>query len=289
MLIIDAHNHPDWYQHNIDKHLQNMAACGISRTWLFSWECNPDEYSTHYRSYVPDVNNGRRGPISFERCARYHELYPDKFVIGYCPDPRRPEAIDVLEMAIDIHNVRVCSELKLRMMYDNPDALRMFRFCGAKGLPITIHIDYEFETGRQYPRPTWWYGGGIDAFERAVQACPETIFIGHAPGFWAHISDDGQHDKEAYPEGPIVAGGKLITMMREYPNLYCDTSAGSGLVALKRDLGFTKDFLIEFQDRVLYGRDDFTNDHQEFLDSLDLPADVLQKIYSGNALKLVPE
>ena len=36
----------------------------------------------------------------------------------------------------------------------------------------------------------YWYGGGIDCLERLLQKCPETNFLGHAPGFWCHISDD---------------------------------------------------------------------------------------------------
>ena len=39
---------------------------------------------------------------------------------------------------------------------------------------------------------------------------------------------------------------------------------------------------------MLYGRDRFDNVHQELLNSLDLPTAVLEKIYSGNALKLLP-
>jgi predicted TIM-barrel fold metal-dependent hydrolase len=173
-------------------------------------------------------------------------------------------------------------------MYDNPDAIRMYRFCGEKGLPVTVHIDYEFNSGRKYPRPNYWYGGGIEAFERAVRACPETIFLGHAPGFWSHISGDDQFDKASYPKGPVEPGGKLIQMLRDYPNLYCDLSAGSGNNALKRDPEFARDFLLEFKTRVLYARDYFDSIHQELLDSLDLPADVLELIYSGNALRLVP-
>jgi predicted TIM-barrel fold metal-dependent hydrolase len=46
--------------------------------------------------------------------------------------------------------------------------------------------------------------------------------------------------------------------------------------------------LLEIQDRLLYARDYFDNQHQDFLNALDLPADVLAKLYSGNALKLVP-
>jgi predicted TIM-barrel fold metal-dependent hydrolase len=184
--------------------------------------------------------------------------------------------------------VRVYGELKLRMMYDNPDALRIFRFCGEKNLPVIVHLDYEFDTGAKYPRPSWWYGGGIEPFERAVRKCPETSFLGHAPGFWAHISGDNQYNKNAYPTSKVVPGGKLISMLRQYPNLNCDLSAGSGLNALKRDPEFAKDFLLEFQDRILYGRDYFENAHQEFLNGLELSEKVLAKIYSGNALRLVP-
>jgi len=285
-MIIDAHNHPDFNGHNFAKCLANMAQYNIDKAWLLSWESPADEYDHNVGTTMADL--GPTGPIPFSRCVSYAERAPDKFVLGYAPDPRRPEAIDQLESAIAVHGVRVFGELKLRMMYDNPDALRMFRFCGQKKLPVIVHIDYELETGAKYPRPNWWYGGGVEALERAIQACPETIFIGHGPGFWAHISGDDQFSKVAYPSGKVVPGGKVVTMLRQYPNLYAGLEAGSGWNALNRDLEFAKDFLLEFQDRLLYGRDEYSNRHQELLNSLGLPEEVLVKIYAGNALRLVP-
>lgn len=286
-MIIDAHNHPDWHKHNLDRFLENMAANNIDLTWLLSWECPADEADPSYNHSMSPIGDSDC-PIPFSRCVSYAERAPGKFVLGYAPDPRRPEAIDRLDAAMTLYDVRVCGELKLRMTYDNPDALRMYRFCGEKGLPVTVHIDYEFNSGRNYPRPNYWYGGGIEAFERAVRACPETIFLGHAPGFWSHISGDDQFDKASYPKGPVEPGGKLIQMLRDYPNLYCDLSAGSGCNALKRDPEFAREFLLEFKTRVLYARDYFDSIHQEFINSLGLPADVLELIYSGNALRLVP-
>jgi len=285
-MIIDAHNHPDWHGHNLDRFLQNMAQYNIDKTWLLTWECPPDECDPEHNH--TSLRDGW-GPIPFSRGLRYTEHAPDRFVLGYAPDPRRADAIDRLGAAIEIYGVRLYGELKLRMMYDNPDALRMFRFCGEKGLPVTVHIDYEFDTGSKYPRPNWWYGGGIEAFERAVRACPGTTFIGHGPGFWAHISNDDLYDQVPYPIGKVVPGGKLPQMFRQYPNLYADLSAGSGLNALTRDSPFAREFLLEFQDRLLYGRDCFDNRMQEFLNSLGLPQETLTKIYAGNALRLVPE
>jgi predicted TIM-barrel fold metal-dependent hydrolase len=285
-MIIDAHNHPDWHGHSVSKFLRNMEQYNIDRTWLLSWEAPRDEYNPSSYSVVPDHDGN--GPISFKRCVAYVEQYPDKFVLGYAPDPRLPDAIDRLKSAIDVYGVRIYGEIKLRMMYDNFDAIRLFRFCGERLLPVVVHLDYEFDSGHKYPRPNYWYGGGIDSFERAVKACPATIFLGHAPGFWAHISGDDRYDKEPYPKGKVEPGGRVAAMLRQYPNLYCDISAGSGHIALSRDRDFTREFLVEFQDRILYGRDNFTNNHQEFLNSLDLPQQVLDKIYADNALKLVP-
>ena len=175
------------------------------------------------------------------------------------------------------------------MMYDNPDALRLFRAAGEMGLPVLLHFDYEYDTGRRFPRPSWWYGGGIDCLERVLIACPETNFIGHAPGFWAHISRDDKYKTEAYPSGPVIPGGEIERLLEKYPNLYCDISANSGLRALLRDTAYTVSFLTRFRKRVLYGRDYYYNDHQQLLSSLALEKEILEDIYFKNALRLIHE
>ncbi len=286
-MIIDIHNHPDWHGHDLCRFLENMDKYHIDKTWLLSWESPADEYDPWFLPYLTPLSESGSA-VPFSRCVSYGERAKDRFILGYAPDPRVPTAIDRLAAAIDIHGVRVCGEVKVRMMYDNPDALRMFRFAGEKGLPVILHLDYESDTGHDYPRRTNWYGGGIDCLERVLKACPNTIFLGHAPGFWAHISGDDQFDKTMYPKGPVLPGGRLSILLKQYPNLYCDMSGGSGCNALTRDPAFGKEFILEFQDRILYARDYFDNAHQEFLNALGLPEEVLTKIYSGNALKLVP-
>ena len=94
---------------------------------------------------------------------------------------------------------------------------------------------------------------------------------------------------EVYPKGKVVEGGKLIKALRKYPNLYCDISGTSGWNALSRDIEFTKEFLDEFQDRVLFGRDLYIhNRHLELLQSIDIPESIRAKILGENALRLVP-
>ena len=286
-MIIDVHNHPDWGGYTMKKIIENMDKNHIDKTWILSWECPADEYDPSYLPGTPDPDFAD-GPISFRRCAEYVQNAPERFIAGYAPDPRRPNAIERLKRMMGLYGVKVYGELKLRMMYDDWDAVRLYRFCGENGLPVVVHIDYEipWEKG-YYPRPNWWYGGGIEAFERAVAACPETFFIGHAPGFWAHISNDDKYLTIAYPEGKVAPGGKLPDMLRRYKNLYCDISANSGLNAFKRDPAFAAEFIDEFQDRILYGRDSMENNHQEFINGMALPASVTDKIYYKNAIKLI--
>ena len=66
-------------------------------------------------------------------------------------------------------------------------------------------------------------------------------------------------------------------------------SANSGCQALRRDPEFAREFLVEFQDRVVYARDYFDNQHQELINSLGLNQEVLEKIFHANAEKLIKE
>ena len=133
-----------------------------------------------------------------------------------------------------------------------------------------------------------WYGGEIDCLERALERCPKTTIIGHAPGFWRHISGDAYTDPKTYPDRPITPGGRLIDLFGRHDNLWADLSAGSGLTAMRRDTDHAVQFITKYQDRLLYGRDAPGNDLREFLDTLELDEDIEGKLYSGNALKLVP-
>src|SRR5581483_4489630 len=99
-----------------------------------------------------------------------------------------------------------------------------------------------------------------DKLETVLKLCPKTNFIGHAPGFWRHISGDGYTAPETYPKGAVTPGGRVPELLARYPNLYADLSAGSGLTAISRPPeGQGRQFLIDFQDKLLFGRDEFTD------------------------------
>ena len=85
----------------------------------------------------------------------------------------------------------------------------------------------------------------------------------------------------------MAPGGKIEALLEKYPNLYCDISAGSGHNALNRDHEYARAFLERWQDRVLFGRDYFDNEHQSLLNNLSLSAQALEKIFAGNALRIL--
>ena len=284
-MIIDIHNHADYHGYSAEKIVKNMDENGIDVTCLLSWEAPKNEFSPATKSAFSPFSDM---PVPFLRCAEYKSYAPERFLLGFCPDPRDPEAIDRLRAVVELYDISICGELKLRMMYDNPDAIRLYKVCAEYGLPVLMHLDYCIDSEKnRYPWPNYWYGGGIDALERVLALCPETNFIGHAPGFWSHISKDDQFDKYSYPKGKVIPGGRIEELLNKYPNLYCDISAGSGYNALSRDLDFTRGFIERYQDRILYARDYFDNVHMTLIDSLGLSDSVRGKLYEHNARKIL--
>jgi len=288
MYKIDAHNHPDFCNMNFEKSIENMNQNGIDKTILLSWENPWDENYMSNKTSCPsplsyDV------PVPFECCLNYYEKAPDRFILGYCPDPRKPDAIYKLKSAIDTYGVKVCGEVKFRMMYDNPDIIDLFRFCGEQGLPVTLHID-NATAHMAHPasyRKHYWYGGDILTLERTLELCPETNFLGHAPGFWGCISGDDEWKTVGYPKGPVLPGGHVERLLEKFPNLYCDCSAGSGCIALSRDKEYTKKLVETYPDRFVFARDEFSSNLAELFDSLGLSNELLEGFYHGNIEKLM--
>lgn len=142
-------------------------------------------------------------------------------------------------------------EVSANIEFHDPRAVNLFRQCGKWNFPVVIESS----------APGEGHYGFIDLpgspyLERLLRQIPETIIIGHGPGFWAEISANVTvADKHGYPSDPIRKPGSLIRLFRTYPNLYADLSAESGYNALSRDESFSAEFLLEFQDRLFFGTD----------------------------------
>ena len=134
--------------------------------------------------------------------------------------------------------------------FDDPLNINVYKQVEEAGLPLTFHIG---------PRIGGCYGLydelGLPRMERALKACPDLKFFGHSQPFWAEIGTDVTDEtRSGYPTGKVTPG-RLVELMREYPNLCGDLSAGSGFNAISRDPEFGYRFMEEFQDRLLFGTD----------------------------------
>lgn len=293
-MIIDAHQHVFWHGRNDADLVADMDEQGIDQAWLLTVEIpvGQDPPGTRLAESNPALVHpgGVLHGIVLAQLLEAHNRYPERFVLGYCPNPQEGDAPGLFEVAYHMHRVRVCGEWKLRMLIDDPRCLELFRKAGELSCPVVLHLDAPYLLDPQSGNPTYqprWYGGTIDNLERALQACPETNFIGHAPAFWRHISGDADQDPAPYPAGPVMAGGRIYELFDQYPNLYADLSAGSGLRALKRDREHGRAFIERFADRLLFARDYYGGELLNFLRTLDLPGPVQEKVYHGNAQKLV--
>ncbi len=156
----------------------------------------------------------------------------------------------VLERFVQMGCVGI-GEVTANLEADDARVVNLFRRCGAWHLPVTIH-------GNAIGAGSYGLTDlpGSPRLERLLQQVPETIILGHGPGFWAEIAAGlTLEDKAGYPKGPIVEEGSLWPLMRTYPNLCCDMSAGSGHNALTRDPAQGIRFLNEFQDRIVFATD----------------------------------
>ncbi len=166
----------------------------------------------------------------------------------------------------------------------------LFAAAEANNLLLTFHIS---------PFRNYSYGlvddGGLPQLEESLKRYPRLRFLGHSQAFWAEISSlQSIDDRLGYPKGP-VSEGAVPKLLRKYPNLYGDLSAGSGCNALTRDRQYAKKFLSEFQDRLLFGTDicapgtptplvDFL---LELRSTGEISEVVFQKIARGNAERLL--
>ncbi|MHC4885895.1 MAG: amidohydrolase family protein [Planctomycetota bacterium] len=186
------------------------------------------------------------------------QKHPDR-LIPFCNiDPRsllnhRDADFGPLMRTFKDLGCRGIGEVCANMPITDPLCKNLFHHAGEEGLPVLLHLA---------SRKGGLYGLidklGVPGLEEVLKEYPKTIFIGHAPSFWNEI--DGrltQKEREGYVKGPIKKQGRLWTLMKKYPNLYADISAGSGANALSRDpeVGFR--FMNAFSKRIFFGTDCF--------------------------------
>jgi len=237
-----------------------------------------------------------RTPQSLEEILAICREHPDRFIPFCNVDPRMltnsPGA--PLNEIIEFYKNAGCKgvgEITANLPFDHPMVENLFRHCQALKMPVTFHMassiggDYGL-----FDQP------GLPLLERALAKFPDLVFLGHSQAFWAEIGPlDDPQARRGYPAGPVVRPGRVVELMRRYPNLHGDLSARSGFNAVSRDEQFGPAFLTEFQDRLYFGTDICAPDTPTWLtdylprlrSEAKLSHDVFDKIARANATRLL--
>lgn len=146
---------------------------------------------------------------------------------------------------------RGVGEMYANIYFDDPFMENLLFHCQACEMPILFHMAAAVAENQ--------YGLaddiGLPRLEKMLAKFPSLVFIGHSQIFWSEISSDvTEATRGEYPKGRVTPG-RVVELMKKYPNLYTDLSAGSGYNALARDPEFAYQFLEEFQDRIMFGSD----------------------------------
>jgi uncharacterized protein len=216
-----------------------------------------DQIGIEAGAVLPVVNPEYNYSVqSNEEVLAIAQRYP-KRIIPFCNiDPRfitnLPDApLDKLLGQYKDKGCKGVGEICPNLPFTDTLVWNLFKHTERVGLPLTFHIATAIGgTYGLYDDP------GLPQLEKSLQQFPKLKFFGHSQAFWSEITVmDDINQRKGYPFGPVNEEGAVVRLMRKYPNLYGDLSAGSGYNALARDPEYAVKFLNEFQDRLMFGTD----------------------------------
>ena len=268
--LIDIHQHTNYHGRSDEDLIAHQRAMGVTKTILLP-------AGSRY-----GLAAGCGGNDSVVALAKRHA---DEYVFFANELPDVPQTKQVLEKYLKAGAIGI-GEQKFPVECDSQAMQLVYEIARAHRIPVLLHFQHNT------------YNMGIERFHTMVRKYPTVNFIGHAQTWWGNI-DAKLVPTEMYPKGRVTPGGITDRLLSDYPNVFGDLSAGSGLNALLRDEDHARAFLDRHQDKLLYGSDcedsagignKCTGSQQiAALRMLAPNAAVLQKIFSGNARRLMPQ
>ncbi|WPP53467.1 amidohydrolase family protein [Catalinimonas niigatensis] len=197
-----------------------------------------------------------------------------------------------------------------RVAVDDPCLDPIWAKCGELGIPVLIHS--------ADPKPFW---DSLDAKnERWLELKTHTGRKRTAtdPAPWEQIIEEQHHVFAKHPNTKFINAhmgwyandlDHLGELMERYPNMY--VGIGAVIAELGRQPRHAKAFFIKYQDRIIFGKDSWQPEefptyfrvletadeyfpyHKRYhafwrMYGLDLPDEVLKKVYYKNAMSLIP-
>jgi predicted TIM-barrel fold metal-dependent hydrolase len=223
--VIDIHQHTDYSGRTDEQMFAHQRKMGVTHTILLPAG----------RFFGLDANASGN-----DRVQEVARRFPKEFFfaneVPYLSEARETITAGIKAGALGIGEQKFMVESDSRAVQLIADIAKEF------GVAVLLH----FQFGR--------YNTSFDRFHTILEKYPTVNFIGHAQTWWANI--DAKADQQVlYPKGPVTPGGITDRLLSDYPNVFADMSAGSGLNALLRDEDHARAFLARHQDKLLYGSD----------------------------------
>jgi predicted TIM-barrel fold metal-dependent hydrolase len=229
--IIDLHQHTNYLGRSDEVLVAHQRALGVQKTVLLPAGSK----------YGLAADCG--GNDTVMNLAR---KYPKEFFFFANELPDLPEARPVIEKYLKSGAIGI-GEQKFPVDCDSPHILKIAEIAREFDVPVLLHFEHKM------------YNFGLERFHKVLQKFPTVRFIGHAQTWWGNI--DRNHDQTVmYPKTKVTPGGITDRLLSDYPNMFGDLSAGSGLNSLLRDEDRTREFLQRHQDKLLFGSD--CTDHE---------------------------
>lgn len=236
--IIDIHQHIHYHARTDEDMLAHQKAMGVTTTILLPSGRPVNSPSTHQ-----GVSNGLQAQAGGNaECYLFAKEHKRNYRFGVCAVPDLPDAAYEIEKYLRRGAV-VIGELKFGVDCDSPEMQKIYQLAALYNVPVLMHFQHGM------------YNHGFERFYKMLEKYPSVNFIGHAQTWWANIAQNHPDQSVLYPKGSVTPGGITDQYLSDYPNIYGDLSAGSGLNALTRDEEHAKAFLQKHQDKLLYGSD----------------------------------
>ncbi len=174
-------------------------------------------------------------------CLNLVRKHPDKFVMFANEGPAPDQTKAVIEKYLKLGAIGI-GEQKFPVDADGAHVHLIAQIARDYKVPVLLHFEHNT------------YNIAFQRFYKILEKYPTVNFIGHAQTWWGNIDKDLQQEV-LYPRTRVTAGGITDQYLRDYPNMYGDMSAGSGLNALLRDEDHARGFLERHQNKLIYGSD----------------------------------
>ncbi|RLD30667.1 MAG: amidohydrolase [Bacteroidetes bacterium] len=197
-----------------------------------------------------------------------------------------------------------------RLAVDDPRLDPIWAKCGELGIPVLIHT--------ADPKPFWDELDGDNERWLELKLRPRRKRGPDNPVPWEQLMEEQHNMFKNHPSTIFINAhmgwlandlGRLGKLLDEIPNM--NVGIGAIIAELGRQPRQAKKFFIKYQDRILFGKDSWKPEefptyfrilesddeyfpyHKKYhafwaMYGLDLPDDVLKKVYYKNALRIVP-